>query len=265
MGAFDYKPAGSQVVVARPSLSNFLAVPNASAPTTKVDMSADCVVFRNAAGLSVVRYNTGVITCDPQASGSIPNGRDRATAWSADAMVYFYFIWNGSRIATLASPTPPNQFDGSSLPGGYTYWAFATAYYSQSAYNTNLNWTRGNRVFEGSRGITPGVGDPSTTQVNRSYTGVVPAIATSVQITVELNILNSAADTFSATIYETTDNVDLRDFLYLTAIAGVTTKTRRSLTLRNSGTLGYKWSAVPSGASSIFVSLTGYTVPNGDS
>jgi hypothetical protein len=52
------------------------------------------------------------------------NGRDQAAAFGASSWIHFYFIWNGTTLATLSSLTAPPT--GPTLPSGYTHWAYAT-------------------------------------------------------------------------------------------------------------------------------------------
>ena len=51
------------------------------------------------------------------------NGRDRAATLDASSWVHFYWIWDGSTLAGLASPDPPRI--GPNLPSGYTHWSYA--------------------------------------------------------------------------------------------------------------------------------------------
>lgn len=102
---------------------------NATTPLTKYDLSADVVVLRDANGATVAQYNTGTKTCDLGLAGSAANGRDQSAAFSANSWIYLYYIYNPTTLtlATLASLTAPASFTGSTLPAGYTFWAFATA------------------------------------------------------------------------------------------------------------------------------------------
>lgn len=102
-------------------------VNNAGTPNTKMDFAADYVHLTNASQLAVVRTSTGTITCDVGAAGPVANGRDQAGAFGAGSWIYFYFIWNGATLATIASATAPPT--GPTLPGGYTYWCYAGSNY----------------------------------------------------------------------------------------------------------------------------------------
>lgn len=104
---------------------------NATTPNTKFDFVAAMVALRNPSTSNVVvRTNTGTLTCDITlpASGSTPtaNGCDQSKISALTSQwVHFYFIWNGTTLATLASLTAPPT--GPTLPSGYTHWAYASA------------------------------------------------------------------------------------------------------------------------------------------
>lgn len=130
------------------SIRGLIGANNTATPTTQFDMSADLVVLRNTTdGATVTRTNTGTLTNNISTAGSAANGRDQAGAFAASTWLHFYFIWNGSTLATLSSTTAPPT--GPSLPSGYTYWAYAGAAYHLAA--STLAVTR----WQGSRAIIP--------------------------------------------------------------------------------------------------------------
>lgn len=109
---------------------------DAVAPNTKYGFSANLVVLRDPAdGSTVVRTNTGTLTCDLGTTGA--NGLDTGVQ-AVSTWYHFYFIWNGTTLASLASTTAPPT--GPSLPGGYTHWAYAGAIRSNAS--TQLAKTR---------------------------------------------------------------------------------------------------------------------------
>jgi hypothetical protein len=96
---------------------------NATTPDTQFDLSAQLVQLRNPTdGTMVVRANTGTLTNNLVVQGA--NGRDQAAAFGASTWIHFYFIWDGTTLATLSSATAPPT--GPTLPSGYTHWAYAT-------------------------------------------------------------------------------------------------------------------------------------------
>lgn len=97
---------------------------NTATPLTQFDMSADQVALRNPTDNSIsVRTNTGTLTNNTALAGPAANGRDVAAAFTGNTWLHFYFIWNGTTLATLSSTTAPPT--GPALPTGYTSWAYA--------------------------------------------------------------------------------------------------------------------------------------------
>jgi hypothetical protein len=95
---------------------------NATTPDTQFNLSADLVQLRNPAdGTTVVLANTGTLTNNIAVQGA--NGRDQAAAFGASSWIHFYFIWNGTTLATLSSLSAPPT--GPTLPSGYTHWGYA--------------------------------------------------------------------------------------------------------------------------------------------
>jgi hypothetical protein len=105
---------------------NLVGQNDAVTPNTKYGYSADAVVLRNPTdSTTVIRTNTGTLTNDTGLAGSAANGRDQAGAFVASTWLHFYFIWNGTTLATLSSTVAPPT--GPTLPTGYTHWAYAGA------------------------------------------------------------------------------------------------------------------------------------------
>src|ERR1044072_4542741 len=91
---------------------------NTGTPDTQFDLNADIVVLRGSDGNSVVRVAPGSITNNVSTAGPAANGRDQSGAFSASSWVHFYWIWNGTTIATISSTA--TQATGPTLPSGYT-------------------------------------------------------------------------------------------------------------------------------------------------
>lgn len=82
---------------------------NSGTPNTQYDFTTD----------------EGTITNDVGLAGPVANGRDQAGAFSASSWIYFYWIWNGTAIATISSASDPST--GPTLPTGYTHWDYMCA------------------------------------------------------------------------------------------------------------------------------------------
>lgn len=103
-----------------------LSLNNSVTPNTQYDLDADVVVLRNTSEAIVVRHNPGAaITNNILTAGVTANGRDQAGAFSASSWVHFYWIWNGSTLATVSSAVAPPT--GPTFPSGYTHWSYAGA------------------------------------------------------------------------------------------------------------------------------------------
>lgn len=96
---------------------------NSGTPNTQFDLTAERVVLMNSSGHVVVRTSPGTITNNVSTAGSIANGRDQAGAFSASSWIHFYWIWNGTTLASLSSASATSP----TLPSGYTHWAYCGA------------------------------------------------------------------------------------------------------------------------------------------
>lgn len=113
---------------------------NSGTPNTKMDLAADLVQLRNATdGTVAIRTGTGTVTNDVGLVGPAANGRDQIGAFTSGSWVHFYWIWNGTTLATVSSATAPST--GPTLPAGYTHWAYAGAnYYDTDPKLVRMHW-----------------------------------------------------------------------------------------------------------------------------
>jgi hypothetical protein len=101
---------------------------NAGTPDTQYDLKADVVILAKPSDQSTVtQFSPSTITNNVAQGGPVANGRDQSTAFSISSWVHFYWIWNGTALATISSASPPPT--GPVLPSGYTHWAYASAVY----------------------------------------------------------------------------------------------------------------------------------------
>lgn len=126
-------------------------------PNTKYEFSADMVTLRNPLlGYNILRTSTGLLTNDVGQSGTVANGRDQASAFSASSWIHFYLIWNGATLATLSSSTSPPT--GPNLPTGYNYWAYMGAVRFDGSSHLMLTTLRGNKFsYDNAASETPTV------------------------------------------------------------------------------------------------------------
>ena len=126
------------------SVRGLTGLNNSTTPNTQYDFSADAVVLINTNGAPIRRVNTGTITNNVSAAGAVANGRDQSGAFSAGSWIHFYFIWNGTTLATLSSATAPPT--GPTLPTGYTHWAYLGAVRFNGSSQMTKTWIRGSRA-----------------------------------------------------------------------------------------------------------------------
>jgi hypothetical protein len=172
---------------------------NAGTPNTQFDFKADAVAFRNpTTGATAVVANVTTITNNVLTAGPAANGRDQAGAFSASSWVHFYFIYNGSTVATLSSASAPPT--GPTLPAGYTSWAYIGALYF------NGSSVLANGFFRGSwfRYKTPVVivsGGTQTLRTAVSLTAVVPPNALQLQPRVgNFQVQSNGSGTYLASV-----------------------------------------------------------------
>lgn len=96
---------------------------NSGTPNTQFDLIAERVTLMNSSGHVVIRLSPGTITNNISTAGSVANGRDQAGAFSASSWIHFYWIWNGTTLASLSSVSATSP----TLPSGYTHWAYCGA------------------------------------------------------------------------------------------------------------------------------------------
>jgi hypothetical protein len=114
-------------------------------------LKAALVFLRDATITSiVVRDNPSNVTVDIATAGPVANGRDQSGAFSNDSWVHFYWIWNGTTLAGIASAAAPPT--GPTLPSGYTHWCYEGSARVDGSGNIVKMYHRGNRAtYEAAR------------------------------------------------------------------------------------------------------------------
>ena len=138
---------GSPISIGLAGSTGLQGIYNASTPDSKVDFSAVAVCLKNPLnGYIAFVSNAGTITNDIGASGPVANGRDQSSAFTASHWLHYYWIYNGSAIATISSLTDPSG-GGPTLPTGYTHWCYIGAIYLDSTTKLMHMIIRGNKFF----------------------------------------------------------------------------------------------------------------------
>lgn len=244
---------------------------NAATPLTKCDLSADAVTLRNAAGALTTRFSTGSLTCDLGLAGPAANGRDQSAAFTANSWVYLYFIWNGTTLATLASTTAPASFTGSTLPTGYTHWAFATALRWNASSNIIPAYAKGASVFYDialggvNRVLSAG---QATTMTAVSMAGFVPPVASRAHANFLLSVVHNVAGADFQALYRPTGatqaGILAGDAICQVSGVQVISLNSAQVVVGTSQQIDYKISAAPATSGGVYIDVLGFTVPNGD-
>ena len=255
------------------SVRGLTGVNNSGTPNTQYDFSADLVVLINSNGAPIRRTNTGTITNNVSTAGPAANGRDQAGAFSANSWIHFYFIWNGTTLATVSSATAPPT--GPTLPSGYTHWAYIGAVRFNGSSQLYKTYIRGSRVTYQAGSVASG----QTYIVNNgsasSYTSVsmsslVPPNALLVNLE-SSSYIGSISSSGTQSVIECDLSVDGTN-----TIAGVfcvqnpggtsgviAVGSTQSIIPNVSQTVYYRHANSNSGSNSIYITVQGYTVPNG--
>lgn len=232
------------------------------ASTTTMDFSADMVVLWNPSNNdTAIKINTGTVSNDTSVSGPTANGRDQSGAFSDNSWVHFYFIWNGSTLATISSVNAPSS--GPVLPTGYTHWCYIGAI-RKSTFIVNT-YIRGNRFFlEGPIQVLTGGTATSSTSV--SVSAAVPPNAYEYDLEVIGDLRDSAIGTQSNILISFVSggtNVQIITLSTLVADNTKPVKGNNTTIIPNiSQTFYYTWSAAV-GTRSANIYVASYIMPNG--
>lgn len=122
-GAWELLPWAANSSKFGSSVHGLLGSNNPGTPNTQFDFAATEVILRDATTGATIRLPSGTITNNILTAGPAVNGRDQAGAFTNNSWIHFWFISNGSTLATIssASSTTPT------LPAGYSYAAYAHA------------------------------------------------------------------------------------------------------------------------------------------
>lgn len=114
---------------------------NSVNPGTRYDISCTYVCLKNLSGMGTISLSSGaVITCNILFFGA--NGRDQATAFTANNWINVYYIFNGTTLSTVASLRAPSL--GPTMPAGYTHYAYATSVFLNASLALRQTYTDGN-------------------------------------------------------------------------------------------------------------------------
>lgn len=238
---------------------------NTGTPNSLFDLAADQIELRQPSdGSIVVRTNTGTLTTNVLTAGPAANGRDQAGVFAVPNFVHFYFIWNGTTLATLASLTAPPT--GPTLPTGYTHWAYAGSVLYNASPVLVRTLMRGNRMLTVAVTQTVNAGAPAAnTETLVDASGAAPPIALAFILDVSMTLTN--VDTSGFTLrHRVVTGSDVSLLTGAVLAAGIGAINGQILIPYVGGAYWYLWTVdtpntpVPV----IFEYLVGFVVPNGD-
>ena len=244
------------------------AANNAGTPNTQFDLDADTVILGCPTCGHVVRINPGAaLTNNVSTAGPAANGRDQAGAFTTDTFINFYWIWNGTTLATLSSATAPPTSIAATLPTGYTHWAYCCSVYFPSSALRRVR-VRGAWV-EHDVEVTPLSSGGATVSTSVSLTTVVPANALAYTVFVRSATITPDGGGIVNVSYElrtATGTAKLITPIALNGLsAGAITLGGGLVRLPNVGQeFFYLWNLVAGSAPSLTLTVTGYQVPNGE-
>jgi hypothetical protein len=242
---------------------------NSSTPNTQFDLDADYITLRNpTTGHCFTIANPGsAITNNISTAGPAANGRDQVGAFSNSSWVHFYWIWNGTTLASLSSATAPPT--GPTLPSGYTHWAYAGAVRLNGSGNLLKTFINGSLETYGEdesviRILSNG---QQTTLTAVSAASLVPPNAVSIHLNTILHIIHNTANTgFSLYLRPTGSSVSETVYnLAVVQVANIPIQIRNTIFIRpgTSQQIDYRLNSAPSGGNGVSLDVIGFIIPNG--
>jgi hypothetical protein len=243
---------------------------NSSTPNTQFDLDADYITLRNpTTGHCFTIANPGAaITNNISTAGPAANGRDQAGAFSNSSWVHFYWIWNGTTLASLSSATAPPT--GPTLPSGYTHWAYACSVYLNSSGALRLVVCTGNTVTYGiadggaTNVLTAG---QQTTMTSIDCSALVPPVRGLILLHGTLLVQHTSASSFAGYVRPDGASYENNGRRIAGCQVGATNQSAAGdgfIALPNiSQSIAYRINAVPATSGGLYLSIDGYTVPNG--
>lgn len=228
---------------------------NATTPNSKMDFSADAVTLKSANGTpSITRFGTGSITNDTGLAGPAANGRDQAGAFSASTWIHFYYIWNGTTLATLSSTVAPAT--GPTMPTGYTHWAYVgAAFLNGSSQFFQMKFRGANAAYNAAQ--TALAGGTATVETAVALSTMIPPNAGMVRLRIQYTDPTGAAVSHVARIRHTSTF----DYFWFELFSNASARDTSELTMPNVGQNMYY--VLPVNTTSMDIYVIGYSMPNG--
>ena len=225
---------------------------NAGAPDSQYDLKADVVILSKPSDQSTVtRYNPGTITNNVGLAGPIANGRDQALGFSASSWIHFYWIWNGTTLATLSSVTAPPT--SPTLPTGYTHWAYAGAVFYNSGSQLVKTFIQGSRAYIARIQAYNG-NPPANTEQPITVATMVPPNALSIELSWNAIFPSTANSGLTFRFLSTVDHIEFR------TVDGNGVRASGPVSLPN---VNQQVIFIKDNPNLTIIDVAGYTLPNG--
>lgn len=231
---------------------------NAVTPVSKIDITADELIVRNAAGLAK-RLDTVSVTIDIAVAGA--NGLDTG----AEAASTWYYGWVVAKDDGTVAGLLSTSSSAPTLPAGYTFKALVSAVRNDGSSNFIAYRQFGNEITYEARWpvLTNGAATVETAVSTASF---VPPPATSAALLVSNRVVASASGA-------TSSSAEIRyvsgaNFFLLTSWANTSTTNFNDATVRMPNVVqNIYYSNGPAGAAATNTDLTvyvlGFTLPGG--
>jgi hypothetical protein len=222
------------------------------APDSQYELKADVVILSKPSDQSTVtRYNPGTITNNVGLAGPIVNGRDQSLGFSASSWVHFYWIWNGTTLATLSSATPPPS--GPTLPTGYTHWSYAGAVRLNATSQLVKTFIQGSRAYAARAQVYSG--SPSAgAEVPITVSGFVPPNAVGIELSWNARFPATANSGITFRFLSGVDHIEFR------TVSGTATLAAGAVSLPN---VNQSVIFMREASNTTVLDVAGYTLPNG--
>ena len=239
--------------------------------STAYTMNARKLVLANSLNEIVVVTPGGGVTNSTTTAGPAVNGRDQVGAFPNSSWIHFYWIWNGTTLATLSSLSSTTP----TLPSGYTHFAYMAAIYKDSGGNFLTMRQRGSWMHYKTRKLITNIN--AAPIGNIYYIGVVPPNASVFQMQYNGRITSTAGGLIDITFFVRAPNTGTGDILYseyksMTGLGASQTQEVLSGTANlpvltdifNNNEFVHELNIVNGTSPLISVYAAGFQIPNGD-
>lgn len=161
-------------------------------PNSKFSITTIATTYRNAQGGTLTVKSGTTLTGDITVAGPAANGRDQAAAFSANAKVHVYKIYNGATEALIFSLAEPSV--GPALPTGYTYVSYAGTVVLDGSANLRRMFMADDAMYFETQLVTLAASGSAASQAV-SHATYVPTFAVKVMIDSYGLVTTSAATT----------------------------------------------------------------------